>query len=143
MQAPEGGFAAGLAGGFGYVVGRATGEGFNGDAGAALGERTAHDDRHFVSLPSEFFEGDQSIHDGHLHVEQNQVGMIEGEAAEGRSTVGGGSGDLKRRSELTTERNRLRMTAESSTMRMRVGEWTPWLESRFRPLPGRAWLVFR
>ncbi len=96
-RALEGGFAAGLAGGFGHVVGRATGEGFNGDAGAALGERTAHDDRHFVSLPSQFFEGDQSIHDGHLHIEQDQVGVIEGEAAEGGSAVGGGSGDFKRR----------------------------------------------
>jgi len=41
----HGSFFGGLAGGFGYVVGRAAGEGFNRDRGAALSQRAAHDDR--------------------------------------------------------------------------------------------------
>ena len=70
-------FAAGLAGGLGDIIAGAAGKGFDGDFGAALGERTAHDDRHLVALCAQIAQRDQAIHDRHLDIEQDQVGMDE------------------------------------------------------------------
>jgi hypothetical protein len=77
------GFAAGLSRGLGDVIGCAAGESFNGDPGAALGKRTAHDYRHPVSPFPQLPQCDQSVHDRHLDIEQNQVGTIDCQAVEG------------------------------------------------------------
>jgi hypothetical protein len=59
--------------GLGHVVGSAAGQRLDGDLGAALGERTAHDHRHSVS-PRATPQRHQTIHHRHLHIQQNQVG---------------------------------------------------------------------
>jgi len=87
--------ASGLPGRLGYIIGRATGKGFNGHPGAALGQRTAHDYWHPVSASPQLFERDQTIHDRHLHIQQDQIGVKDREAIQGRGAVGGGAGNFK------------------------------------------------
>jgi hypothetical protein len=61
--------AAGLPGRLGHIVGGASTQGLDGHFGAALGQRTAHDNRHFVAPRAQLSEGDQSIHHGHFYIQ--------------------------------------------------------------------------
>ena len=73
----ERGFAAGLSGRFGYVVGCAAGEGLNGDLCAALvSELHMMTGILFPRLRSSL-QGSKAVHDGHLDVEEDEVGTIE------------------------------------------------------------------
>jgi len=65
-------------------------------------------------------EGDQSVHYRHFHIQQDEIGMKVLDGAQGRSPSPAVPATSNPASAQTTERSRLRITAESSTIRIRV-----------------------
>ena len=82
-QGAGGRFASTMAGGLGYIVAGPAGQRFDGDGGAMLGERAAHDHRHGVAAGAQLAQGREAVHHRHLHIEQNQVGRLEAGCSRG------------------------------------------------------------
>jgi hypothetical protein len=90
-QGTHGRLAVPMSGGLGHIVRCAAGQRLKGHLGAALGERTAHDDRHFVPPPAQLPQRGQPIHHRHLHIQQNQAGTQVFNAIQSRRAVARGS----------------------------------------------------
>ena len=82
-QGLDGCLTGGLTAGLGDVIGGTGGERLERDGGAALGERAAHNYGDSAMESFEFLERAEAVQAGHLHVEQDQVGLERVDDAQG------------------------------------------------------------